>query len=274
MKSTEPIEVFNTISSLKPNKSCGADNIPARFQLSATLIAEPLSIYVNSAFTLGLFPDNLKTAKVIPVHKTGDKYNPLNYRPISLLTTFSKVFEKLIYSRAEAFLNKHSLIAPTQYDFRAGHLTIHALTDVITSIYDNININQHTILIFLDIKKAFDTVNHKILIKKLEHYGIRGTANDLSKSHLSDRKQFVILDHTIHCNIYPINSGVPQGFTLGPLLFLLYINDLINCSSVTPCLFADDTCLIINDDAPDELIKSINDELNRVSDWMATNKLD
>ena len=98
MKPTESIKVFNTISSLKPNKSCGADNIPAKFvQLSATLISEALSIFVNSAFTLGLFPDNLKIAKVVPVHKTGDKCNPSTYRPISLLTTFSKVFEKLIY---------------------------------------------------------------------------------------------------------------------------------------------------------------------------------
>ena len=274
LKPTEPIEVINTISSLKPNRSCGADNIPAKFlQLSATLISEPLSIFVNSAFTLGLFPDNLKTAKVVPVHKTGDKCNPSNYRPISLLTTFSKVFEKLMYSRAEAFLNKHSLIAPTQHGFRAGHSTIHALTDVITSIYDNINTNQHTGLIFLDIKKAFDTVNHKILIQKLEHYGIRGTTTDFFKSYLSDRKQFVILDHTIHSKIYPINSGVPQGSNLGALLFLLYINDLINCSSVTPSSFADDTCLTFNDDAPDKLIKSINDELNRVSVWMAANKL-
>ena len=186
---------------------------------------------------------------------------------------YTQVFEKLIYSRAEAFLNKHSLTVPTQYGFRAGHSTIHALTDVITSIYDNINNNQHTGLIFLDIKKAFDTVNHKILIKKLEHYGIRGTANDLFKSYLRDRKQFVILDHTIHSKIYPIYSGVPQGSTLGPLLFLLYINDLIICSSITPRLFADDACLIFNDDAPDKLVKSINDELNRVCDWMAANKL-
>ena len=131
---------------------------------------------------MGLFPDNLKTAKVVPVHKTGDKCNPSNYRPISLLTTFSKVFEKLIYSRAEAFLNKHSLIALTQYGFRAGHSTKHAFTDVITSIYDNINTNQHTGLIFLDIKKAFDTVNHKILIKKLEHYGIRPLGEQLTTS--------------------------------------------------------------------------------------------
>ena len=127
------------------------------------LRSEPLSILVSSAFTLETFPDRLKTAKVISVYKTGDKCNPSNYRPISLLT-YSKISEKLIYSLVEAFFNEHSLIAPTQYAFRAGHSTTHALTDVITTIYDNINAHQHSGLIFLDIKKAFDTVNHEILI--------------------------------------------------------------------------------------------------------------
>ena len=129
-----------------------------------------LSILVNSAFTLGLFSDKLKNAKVVPVYETGDKCNPSNNRPISLSTTYSKIFEKLICSRVEAYINKRAIIAPTQYGFCASHSTTHALNHVMTTIYDNITAHQHTGLIFLDIKKAFDTVNYEILIKEQKYH--------------------------------------------------------------------------------------------------------
>ena len=150
---------------------------------------------------------------------------------------------------------------------------MYAVTEVITTAHDNISANLHTSLVFLDIKKAFDTVNHDILIQKLEHYGIRGIANDLFKSYLRSRKQFVTLDEIEHSNLFQIKTGVPQRSTLGPLLFLLYINDLINCTSVTSILFADDTCLSFSASCPTKLIDDINTKLNTVYYWMKANKL-
>ena len=126
-------------------------------------------------------------------------------------------------------------------------------------------------LIFLDIQKAFDTVDHNILIAKLEHYGIRGIAKNLFESYLQNRQQFVALDD--ESRLYTTNWGVPQGSTLGPLLFLIYINDLINCTSVTPRLFADDTCLCFSSPNPENLQEIINSDLKIVSDWITANKL-
>ena len=140
---------------------------------------------------------------MVPVFKSGNKRVVANYRPIYLLPNFSKIFEKLCYQRLDTSFRKHSIISSFQYGFRAGHSTKHAVTDVITMAYDNINDKKFTGVSFLDIKKAFDTVDHDILINKLEHYGSRGTANDLLKSYLSQRKQFIVIDEQ-SSKLYPI----------------------------------------------------------------------
>ena len=139
---------------------------------------------MNYSFAFEIFPDILKLDKVVPVLKSGSKREVTNYRPIFLLSSFSKIFEKLLYQRLDTFTRKHSIISPFQYGFQAGHSTKHAVTDV---TYDNINDKNF-------IKKVFYTVDHDILINKLEHYRIRGTANDLLKSYLSLRKQFIVID--------------------------------------------------------------------------------
>ena len=175
--------------SLNCYKSPGYDNIPVYFIRSvAEILAYPLSILVNHSFELGYFPNCLKTAKIIPLYKSGDKSLPTNYRPISILTCFSKILEKLIYNRLMNFIDKHSVISSTQYGFRKHHSTTHAIADV-TLTYDNINKNEFTGLVFLDLKKAFDTVSHSILLGKLNHYGSRGQAHNLLSSYLEDRKQ-------------------------------------------------------------------------------------
>ena len=176
--------------------------------------------------------------------KKGDRQEISNYRPISILSCLSKILEKLIYVRTVSFLNKNSILIPTQYGFRNSHSTTHALLDVINNAYNSINENNFTALIFIDLKKAFDTVNHSILIWKLSHYGITGIANDLFLSYLHDRKQFVKIEN-VKSDMKVTEYGVPQGSVLGPLLFLLYVNDLSSCSSNSPRLFADDTCLIL-----------------------------
>ena len=227
---------------------------------------------MNYSFAFGIFPDILTLAKVVPVSKSGNKRVVTNYRPISLFSNFSKIFEKLLYQRLDTFIRKHSIISPFQYGSQAGHSTKHAVTDVITMAYDNINDKKFTCVSFLDIKKAFDSVDHDILINKLEHYGIRGNANDLLKSYLSQRKQFIVIDEQ-SSKLYPIKWGVPQGSTLGPLFFILYINDLANCTLVKPRLFADDTCLVYSADTIDNLSKVINQDMVNISNWMQANRL-
>ena len=188
LEPTSPQEVYKEFNSLNLKKSPGLDGISAYFiTLASDIIAVPLSILCNLSFSEGVFPNCMKNAKVIPLFKTGSKTELSNYRPISLLSCLSKVVEKLIYSRLINYLNKNSILHHNQYDFRSGLSTSHALLDVVTTTYDNINKMLYTLLIFIDYRKAFDTVCHKILLSKLEHFGIRGPALNLISSYLNHR---------------------------------------------------------------------------------------
>ena len=184
---------------------------------------------------------------------------------------FSKIFEKLVHSRITAFLEKHSLLLPTQFGFRRNHSTTHALLDVVTSCYDNINDTNYTALLFLGLKKAFDTVKHEILIHKLEHYGICGVALDLFSSFLTNRFEYVSLHNSLSSK--KLNTyGVPQGSVLGPLLFTIYINNISSITSTSPRLFADDTCLIFKDSKFENLNRKIEMEVTNVNKWLKANK--
>ena len=166
----EPVnitEIFNTILSLNVNKAVGHDNIPAYYLKIAPFSVAPfLLILINYAFTNGIFPNNCKISKVIPIHKNGDTNNPNNFRPISLLICFPKIFEKIIFKCITCFLNKHDVLNPQQYGFQKGISTAHAILNIVTTTFDNIDRNQFTAIFFLDLKKAFDTVCHKTLLKK------------------------------------------------------------------------------------------------------------
>ena len=164
-----------------------------------------------------------------------------NYRPISLLPSLSKLIERLICNRLLSFFTRNNTIVPTQYGFRHNRSTIHAILDLITSCLDNINNKKFSTMIFLNIKKAFDFVSHNKLLKKLDYYGIRGVAN-LLKSYLNDRKQYVLIDNQKSSEKI-IEYGIPQGSILGPLLFLIYVNDLPSCPETVRRFFADDTAL-------------------------------
>ena len=232
----------NVINSFKSGKAVGPFSIPiSLLKLLCEYISIPLCEIINESFISGIFPDPLKLAKVIPLYKKQSPDDPSNYRPISFLSVFSKIIEKLMYNRLYNFFEDQNVLYSLQFRFRAKHSTLHAPISMTECIKKTIDDRMFGIGVSIDLQKAFDTVNHSILLKKLEHYGIRGVALDWFSSYLSERKQYVSINGHSSEEL-AISCGVPQGSVLGPLLFLIYINDLPNVSKyLSFFLFADDT---------------------------------
>ena len=196
-----------------------------------------------------------------------------NYRPVSVLPLFSKILERLMYNRLISFINKHNLLFNFQFGFREGHSTNLALIYLVDKISNSLDTGEYVLGLFLDFTKAFDTVNHDILLQKLEHLGIRGISLNWFKSYLSSRSQYV--DYSgVSSELQYIRCGVPQGSILGPLLFLLYINDLSRVSSLLfSMLFADDSNMFLSGKNPDVLINTMNTEIEKILEWLNINKL-
>ena len=271
---TDSYEIKDIISNLDDTKSSGPSPIPTKLlKLAADELSTQLADICNMSFLEGSFPDKNKIAEVIPIHKKGSTEDTNNYRPISLLSIFSKIMEKLMATRLRDYLDLLSIIYPKQFGFRPGFSTSHSLVDITETIRGTLEKKKYGCGIFIDLKKAFDTVNHKILLQKLEHYGIRGNTLLWFKSYLTNRKQYVNLNGT-KSDTKEITCGVPQGSVLGPLLFLLYINDLPNISEkLTFFLFADDTNIYFESDNLDNLQKIINKELKKLYEWLCINRL-
>jgi len=273
-KPVDPGEIQKIIMRFKSNKSSGADNIgPKVLKEICTEICCPLAHICNLSFGTGVVPDSLKLAKVIPVYKKGDKSQPGNYRPISLLSVFDKVLEKLMCQRLCDFLQLHNILYEFQFGFRKHHSTVLAIMEVIDNIYQHLDAREFTLGVYLDLQKAFDTVNHEILLYKLSNYGIRGVVLKWFKNYLSGRKQFTSVAG-VHSEIGTINTGVPQGSVLGPLLFLLYVNDISNAVPGAKIkLFADDTNLFLHDRNLSDLYCKANSSLEQLHKWFTANKL-
>ena len=271
---TVPAEIAKIIDGLDITKSTGPNGIPVFLMKTfKDFFSYWLSKLVNICFETGSFPDILKTAKVIPLHKKDSKLDHINYRPISLLSVFSKIYEKLIYSRIYSYLDKNNLIYSKQFGFRGGYSTNHAIISITEHIRNLLDNGEFVCGVFIDLEKAFDTVHHDILCDKLKYYGLRGKVNDLLKSYLSNRKQFVTING-FNSELKDIACGVPQGSSLGPLLFLLYINDFRLCLQRTSCgHFADDTFIIYNSKKLKTIETVINTELKQVIKWLGLNKL-
>ena len=266
-------EVLKIIQSL-PIKGTGPASIPLRLlKLVASIIVVPLCHLINVSFKTGVFPSALKVAKVVALHKGGPSDNLNNYRPISLLSVFDKIIEKLMHKRLYEFLDEHNILFIKQFGFRKKFSTLLSLLYMTERIRESIDNGKYGCGVFIDLKKAFDTVNHKIILSKLEHYGIRNNILDWFASYLGGRKQYVFFNG-VSSEILDITCGVPQGSVLGPLLFLLYINDLPNISkNLEFFLFADDTNLYYESDDLAELEKTMNKELKQLTLWLNVNRL-
>ena len=278
---TNEYEVHHELNNLKESKSVG-DDIPVRVIKQCSNTLTPILTYLyNQCLESGTFPSKLKIAKIHPIHKRGDRTNIENYRPISLLPIFSKILEKLIQKRLQQFLLKHKIITDQQHGFIPKKSTTTAAYSLINTILEGLNNKQYILGIFCDLTKAFDLVNHEMLLIKLEHYGIRGIALQLIRSYLQDRKQSVEITQMVNGNSSRHNSkyrnvsqGVPQGSILGPLLFLLYINDLPNnIPDAELILYADDTSAIIKDKCMTTFQEKTNKTMQQLKTWFKYNGL-
>ena len=239
-------EIIDTISSFQ-NKPCPVNSVPIyAFKKLATIIAPLLCDIFNCAIREGTFPDSLKLARVRPIYKSKNKKIENNYRPISLLLTISKFFEKLYKTRACHYLNEHNILYNRQFGFRKGHNTTDAFLHFVDEVVTALDRRLFTVTIYLDFSKAFKTVNKTIIIRKLDRYGFRNEVNDFLNSYLSDRKMYVNVNGS-DSTVRTTNIGLPQGSVTSPWLFSLYINDMHRTSDKLNFIhFADDTTVYMS----------------------------
>jgi len=260
-------QIITIIKKLDPKKANGFDLISASMlKICPEEVARPLLLIFKKCLDLGSFPSPWKHANVQPSHKKNSKQDKSNYRPISLLCICSKIYEKIVFDAMYNFFIENNLISPNQSGFRPGDSTINQLLAITTEIYNSFEKRQEIRAAFLDISKAFDKVWHSGLIFKLKQNGINGKLLNMLENYLTNRKQRVILNG-IESPWEPIFSGVPQGSVLGPLLFLIYINDLTQNISANIKLFADDSSLFIKVTDVDSAHQILMNDLNTISAW-------
>lgn len=267
-------EVKSILKKLKRNKASGCDEIPVSLIIDgATEIAGPLSHLINRSMEDSVFPSGEKCAKVTPIYKSGDKALMDNYRPISVLPVFSKVIERVVYNQIYSYLEDNNLLSKRQFGFRRKSSTQHAVTILSDYVRQNMDKGLMTGAVFLDLKKAFDTVDHSRLLSKLPLYGIKNEELLWFESYLFDRQQFVLYNG-YKSDVQHISCGVPQGSILGPLLFNLLINDidsvLKQCEII---LYADDTVVYIAEKSCQQIEQHLNDDINLIADWLVENSL-
>ena len=266
-------EINSCINNLKNRSAAGLDGINPKFiKMSKVCLAPFLATFFNKCIAQSVFPENFKTAVVTPIPKTTTPRSMNDFRPISLLPILSKIFEKIIAKKMMKFMNKNNILTDSQFGFRTNNSTELAVTSIYDKLLQNLDDKKVTCSIFLDLKKAFDSVDHCIILKKLCHYGFRGNILLFFEDYLKNRKICTCLDG-MKSIFHEVSFGVPQGSVLGPILFLLYVNDLPNVSNFKTTLFADDANLNMSHSSIQTLQLLVNQEINKVDEWLKNNKL-
>lgn len=267
-------EVFDVIHSLDSSKATGVDGFPVRaLKQHGVALSNIICSCFNDSISTGIYPECLKKALVHPIFKGGDPTNPTNYRPISVLPAINKVFEKLLYTRLFIFLESTDQLYQRQFGFRQGSSTEMAVLELVDDVSHSVDQKLVAGVLFLDLSKAFDTINHALLLKKLDAYGIRGIANELLRSYLAGRQQKVVISGS-SSEYRTIKCGVPQGSNLGPLLFLIYVNDIAKLQMIgQPRLFADDTAISYKCRSVYDLYRIMSNDLQLVMAYLENNLL-
>lgn len=263
-------ELYKIICSLKKSPSAGEDNITARdIQFVYPIIEDMLTDLINKCLKNGGFPKSCKTSKIVPIFKKGCREDAGNYRPIAVVSVFSKIIEKILKRRLMSFLG----ISRQQYGFQEHSSTLGATIDLFESILRKLENGEYVVAVLIDLQKAFDTVDHRLLLQKLYNFGIQGPAFKLIESFLDNRLQYTCVDSCASSK-ETVKTGVPQGSVLGPLLYLLYVESLsIAGLKAEHFMFADDTMLLYSDNDQKKLERLINNDLDRFYNWLCANKL-
>ena len=264
--------VLKAISRLKSKKSFGLDGISSYIlKIAGSVVSKGLANIFNISISTGTFPDSWKIAKVAPIFKEGSKSEIGNYRPISVLSTVARVFERLVYDQLSSYMEKNKYLSKYQSGFRKFHSTVTSMLRNSNDWLLNMDRGNYNGVVFFDIKKAFDTVDHEILLCKLNKYGISGVELSWFKSYLSDRKQSCFLNGESSSFKF-VECGIPQGSCLGPLLFIIYINDLPNTfKNTTPSIFADDTGISVSSDSVPDIQRLLREDISAIQRWMHEN---
>jgi hypothetical protein len=270
----EDQEIKNIIKELKFTKSKGSDDIEITFiKKFANYLVVPIKHIINCSFEAGIFPECLKRSIIVPIYKQGNRNDFTNYRPITISSNISKIFETAFLNRLQIHLNINNIINENQFGFRKRMGTDEALGELFNYIYNNINKSKHTTATFIDLSKAFDKVNHDILIDKLDNYGIKNKEKNWCKTFLHDRTISTKIDNMIG-KAQHINWGVPQGSILGPVLFLIYINDIYDIQLNGRILNYADDCVIINEAKNLTLLsQEANRDISSFNKWCTNNRL-
>ena len=266
--------MLTSLNMLKNGKAPGPDGVPTHLvKDAANFIAKPLMMIFNASLKQGIFPNIWKLAKITPMYKSGARSEENNYRPISVLSVFSKLFEKVVHDQLSDFLLSTRKLTMSQFAYRQLHSTITSLISVSDYWYENIDKNNVNIALFLDLKKAFDTVDHEILIRKMKVYGIKDIEVEWFRSYLKNRQQYCSLNGN-KSSYRPATRGIPQGSCLGPLLFILYLNDFETCLKFSKAnLYADDTEVSLSSNEIGNVRQNFQAELENISEWKRINKL-